>query len=272
MNLKTKKCEACVKEFIPNSNSHKFCDCSNDYKRWKKKNTCRYFYSILTSRCNFGAYKKRGIRLYLSYEQFKQLWEKYSADKMKQPSIDRINPLEDYTVDNTRIIELAENKRGGKLLARTKICKLDLEGNLLESILGVNEAAKRIGIHHNAITLVLRGKQKTAGGYKWDYYENYLQEQLNNKNKRIKEFKKIYYDLADCIAKESYSPKHLQFLARRTRKEKDRLQQENKELKETLNRYSVRKELYQKSIKALRQENKKLKQELKEYKEQQFLE
>ena len=37
------------------------------------------------------------------------------------------------------------------------------------------------------------------------------------------DFKKLYYDLADCIARESNSPEHLKFLARRLRKENDEL-------------------------------------------------
>jgi len=36
---------------------------------------------------------------------------------------------------------------------------------------------------------------------------------------RIEELEKLYFNLADCIAKESYSPEHLKFLARRQRQQ-----------------------------------------------------
>jgi len=45
----------------------------------------------------------------------------------------------------------------------------DLEGNFIKEYPSAMKAAKIIGIHYEGIYKVCRGKQKTAGGFKWGY-------------------------------------------------------------------------------------------------------
>ncbi len=68
------------------------------------------------TRCNIkkGAYyKARGIRNFLSMADFKHLWFRDKGWLLKQPSIDRINNDGDYTLENSKYIELVENRRQG---------------------------------------------------------------------------------------------------------------------------------------------------------------
>lgn len=59
-------------------------------------------------------YFKMGIKFELTKEQMRELWFKYNADNMKKPSIDRIDTTGDYTLDNTRFIELSINLKRRK--------------------------------------------------------------------------------------------------------------------------------------------------------------
>lgn len=54
------------------------------------------------------------VKANISIAQIKRLWFRDEAYKMARPSIDRIDPRKDYTFDNCRFIELAENLRGKK--------------------------------------------------------------------------------------------------------------------------------------------------------------
>jgi len=70
-------------------------------------------------RCNnpkskfYHRYGGRGIKRLMSKEDFKTLWFRDKAFTMKHPSIDRIDNDGDYTLENCRYIELAENSRKG---------------------------------------------------------------------------------------------------------------------------------------------------------------
>jgi len=60
-------------------------------------------------------YKKLGIKRIITISQLKFLWERDQAYLLRQPSIDRINPLGDYTLENCRYIELVDNVRRQKV-------------------------------------------------------------------------------------------------------------------------------------------------------------
>jgi len=68
------------------------------------------------SRClNKGhEYFKRGIKNLLTAEDVKNLWIRDKAHLLAHPSIDRKEGSKDYTFDNCRFIELADNKRREK--------------------------------------------------------------------------------------------------------------------------------------------------------------
>jgi len=88
---------------------------------WKKENPwCRFYYGA-KARCNdpkemtYYLYGGRGIKFLLLLKDFEFLWKRDKADKLKRPSIDRIDSNADYSLDNCRFIELSENcSKGGK--------------------------------------------------------------------------------------------------------------------------------------------------------------
>lgn len=61
---------------------------------------------------------------------------------------------------------------------KRSICKLDLEGNLIDIYDSIKSAAESINKKPNDIHIseVCKGKRKTGGGYKWMYYEDYISQ------------------------------------------------------------------------------------------------
>ena len=49
------------------------------------------------------------------------------------------------------------------------ILQLDLDGNIVDEFYGATDACAKTGIHRQTIVGVLKGRGKTAGGYKWVY-------------------------------------------------------------------------------------------------------
>lgn len=70
----------------------------------------------INSRCNndkdvkYKFYGGKGIKNFLNLEDIIYLWKRDSAEKMKQPSIDRIDSNGHYRIENCRFIEMSENR------------------------------------------------------------------------------------------------------------------------------------------------------------------
>lgn len=47
--------------------------------------------------------------------------------------------------------------------------QISIDGNALNIFTSVNEAAKKLNRHPSGINKVIKGKQKTAFGFKWEY-------------------------------------------------------------------------------------------------------
>jgi hypothetical protein len=87
--------------------------------KWRTLNPKRYKqihnYRTIVRRCenpkakDYHRYGGRGIKCDLTLEDYLYLWERCGADKMKVPTIDRINNDGNYTIKNCRIIEMSEN-------------------------------------------------------------------------------------------------------------------------------------------------------------------
>lgn len=61
---------------------------------------------------------------------------------------------------------------GAKNPSAKAVCQLDLYGNLIEKFDYATLAAKKLNIDLSSIIKCCKGKQKTAGGYKWQYQVN----------------------------------------------------------------------------------------------------
>lgn len=71
----------------------------------------------IKQRCEYPNDKKykyyggKGIKCLLTMSDLKFLWERDKANLMKQPSIDRLNPSGDYTLENCQFIEMQVNRK-----------------------------------------------------------------------------------------------------------------------------------------------------------------
>lgn len=122
----------------------------------------------------------KNINNYLNCDDLKYLWFRDKAFEMIKPSIDRINPDEDYTIENCRYIECQENIKRRRTRAR-KIKRIS-KNNKYKIFNSAREALKAIGknIKSTGIYYCCRGITKNSYGYRWEYAsEIYLQEENN---------------------------------------------------------------------------------------------
>lgn len=75
----------------------------------------------IVSRCSQkkGHYASNGIKNFLTEPEIKELWFRDGAEKMKKPTIDRLDFLKNYTFENCRFAEHSDNSRW-KYCARCK--------------------------------------------------------------------------------------------------------------------------------------------------------
>ena len=66
--------------------------------------------------------------------------------------------------------KMSEFRRGRKLLKNAKaVIQIAVDGSHLNTYPSITEAANAVGITIQAISIVLRGRGKTAKGYRWEY-------------------------------------------------------------------------------------------------------
>lgn len=65
-----------------------------------------------------GRATKLGREHSMCMADFKELWDRDGAVKMRSPSIDRIDPKKGYSKENCRYLERSENSRLGRLGAK----------------------------------------------------------------------------------------------------------------------------------------------------------
>jgi hypothetical protein len=68
---------------------------------------------------------------------------------------------------NSKLSEINKAKKGKELSYTKKILQISLKGENIKEYVSIAEAVRATGI--GSIICVLRGAQKTAGGYKWEY-------------------------------------------------------------------------------------------------------
>lgn len=98
---------------------------------WEQSFYCAKTRCLNERHKSFKRYGGRGIKFKLSLEEIKFLWVRDEACKLKQPSIDRINPEGNYEINNCRFIELSENSKRIRVseLTRQKASKRMTEYN-----------------------------------------------------------------------------------------------------------------------------------------------
>lgn len=139
-------------------------------KIYRNKNPWKTTYSNAKQRCNnpnnedYKYYGARGIKFKLTVKEIKKLWFQYNAYNMKQPTIDRKDNNDHYTLQNCRFIENKENSAKDK---RKPILQYSLDGKFIKEFNSIKKASQELNVTH--IYNVLNGNRKSCGGYKWKY-------------------------------------------------------------------------------------------------------
>jgi hypothetical protein len=68
---------------------------------------------------------------------------------------------------NSKLSEINKAKKGKELSYTKRILQIDLEGKDIAEYVSIAEAVRNTGI--SSIICVLHGRQKTAGGFRWQY-------------------------------------------------------------------------------------------------------
>ena len=98
-------------------------------------------------------------------------WVKSGYDKQFKPSIDRINNKIGYTYKNIHWLTWSENRYKQTMERRSRKGKVyQIMGNKVVNIYkSQREAVLATGLSQGNMSMVLNGKKKLCGGYKWSY-------------------------------------------------------------------------------------------------------
>lgn len=131
------------------------------------------------ARCNYktsGSYYKyggRGIKCCLEKEEIKTIWFRDRAQRMAQPSLDRIDPAGHYSFANCRFLENSENSMAGAIKNRRRVDQMSISGEKIKTHKSLSDAYREVtGRKKNApgkISHCCIGINKTAYGFKWRY-------------------------------------------------------------------------------------------------------
>lgn len=90
-------------------------------KDYSKKSLIKKYYNSMKERVKTKSYKKKGIQVLISFEEFELFWNQNLElmNKIQDAgyvvSIDRINSFDHYRIENIRILPLHLNRMLGKL-------------------------------------------------------------------------------------------------------------------------------------------------------------
>ncbi len=92
--------------------------------------------------------------------------------KLKNPSIDRKNSNKNYILNNCRFIELGKNTaERNRRVSRKPTLQFDLNNKFIREFESLTQASVESELAFSNISACINGKQKTCGGYKWQYKE-----------------------------------------------------------------------------------------------------
>lgn len=127
------------------------------------------------------SYTKKELEHWMNQNGYKVLWETWKNSKYKpelSPSVDRLNDLFPYTLNNIRLVTWKENNNKNhkerfschKITQQNKkINQLTISGDFIASFASIAFAARTLNICRTNINNVCLKKHHTAGGFKWEY-------------------------------------------------------------------------------------------------------
>lgn len=131
-------------------------------------------YKHAKRRCNnsnhkyYKWYGGRGIKFLLTHEDMEFLWKRDNADKMKEPSIDRINKNGNYELKNCQFIEMNINRIKDRL---KPIIQYSLNGQFIKEWQSATQIELELKIDNSSISKCCKGIRTLAGGFIWKYKE-----------------------------------------------------------------------------------------------------
>ena len=99
-------------------------------------------------------------------------WLKSGCNKQLKPTVDRINCMKHYTLDNIQILTWSENRYKQRFelkRIRARAVFMIQENNIVKTFKSVSDAVNKTGLQQSGISMCLNGHRHTCGGYIWSY-------------------------------------------------------------------------------------------------------
>lgn len=107
------------------------------------------------------------------YLKLHKEWVESGYNKLKKPSIDRIDNTKPYSIDNIQLMTWKENNDKGRKeyirTANTNVEMYNLDGAFLKKFDSVKEAVEETGLNSANLILCCQGKRNHCGGFSWKY-------------------------------------------------------------------------------------------------------
>ena len=108
-----------------------------------------------------------------SYKNIYAKWVKSGYKKKLTPSLDRIDPMEPYTLENLQVMTWDENNNKGhnemRITQGVKIIQKDMKNNIIKRFRSFADMEEITGFGYSNACSVCRGVRKHAYGFKWSY-------------------------------------------------------------------------------------------------------
>ena len=110
--------------------------------------------------------------------QLHQAWLALGCPYREKPSVDRIDPLKGYTLENVQIMTWAENHAKGMAEASLThghgVIQLDMNGNEIARFESMAEASAKTGVCRSSLPKACDGRYRQCGGYRWRYVDSFV--------------------------------------------------------------------------------------------------